>query len=293
MYKNFSYKKIFPVLLFCVTLTTAVFANSWIGLAFIEKKEKKRGVVCSVRDVSGRLTPKYSDRDWIANVSHELRTPVTGIKGAVETVFLYPTLDSEMRNRLLKMVMDECDHMTRIIEDFSHLDRNGTDWRMECFETVGFLDRVYDIIEAEVEKRGHTFIKNYQRDLPMLTGDQGKLQQVLLNILVNAIKYTEEGGRISMDVRKEETGICICVSDNGIGIPQEDMPHLFERSYRAEKAKKMESDGAGLGLAIAKEIIDMHGGKIEIESAFGKGTCVRIFLPYKPKVKKGENKTEV
>lgn len=292
MYQNFSYKKIFPVLLFCVALTTAVFANSWIGLAFTEKKEKKRGVVCSVRDASGRLKPKCSNRDWIANVSHELRTPVTGIKGAVETVFLYPTLDPEMRNRLLKMAMDECDRMTRIIEDFSNPDRNGVDYRTECFETVGFLDRVYDILEAAAEKRGHTFIKNYPRKLPMLMGDPEKLQQVFMNILTNAVKYTEAGGRISMEARKEEKGIWICVSDNGIGIPQEDIQHLFERSYRAETARKMDLDGAGLGLAISKEIVDAHGGKIEIESALGEGTCVRVFLPYKSEVKKGENKTE-
>lgn len=404
MYKKFSYKKVFPIVLFCVALTAAIFANSWMGIAFsfaaavflsydlfsdyirprlkrlgteeyalealimysddavlafdnggkvifmnetarklvssdrafcfsqmlaewnieakdisgkykeslhytlrgvrfgektaevsfaefayIEKNEKKYGVICSLRDVSGCLESEYAIRDLAANVSHELRTPVTGIKGALETVLLYPTLDPEMRNRLLEMAMDECDRMTRLIEDLSHLNRNGTDWRMECFETADFLDRVYDILEAEAEKRGHSFIKNYPQDLPMLTGDQEKLQQVFINLLANAVKYTEAGGRISMEAQKEETGIWICVSDNGIGIPQEDMPHLFERSYRTEEARKAESDGAGLGLAISKEIIDAHEGKIEIESTFGEGTCVRVFLPYK----KGENKTEV
>jgi two-component system sensor histidine kinase VicK len=238
-----------------------------------------------MHDITERYELDKSRREFVANVSHELRTPLTGIKGAVETVLEYPTLDTSLRDQFLGMAVEECDRMTRIVSDLltlSRFDNDGTVWKIETFESTAFLDRVYDVMRTDAKNRGHSFIKNYSQSLPPVTGDKEKLQQVLINVLSNAMKYTEPGGEISLEAHEDKNGIAVFVSDNGIGIPKEDIPRLFERFYCVEKARSSESGGTGLGLAIAKEIMNAHGGEIEIESELGEGTKVRILLPYEP-----------
>ena len=272
------------------TVQDIVFGEKALDITFaefryIEKNKEKRGVMCVMHDITERYELDKSRREFVANVSHELRTPLTGIKGAVETVLEYPTLDTELRDQFLGMAVEECDRMTRIVSDLltlSRFDNDGMVWKLETFEATVFLDRVYDIMRTEAKNREHTFVKNYPQDLPMLTGDKEKLQQVLINILSNAMKYTESGGNILLEAHEEARGIAVCVSDNGIGVPKEDIPRLFERFYCVEKARSSDSGGTGLGLAIAKEIMDAHGGEIAIESALGEGTKVRILLPYEP-----------
>ncbi len=278
------------------TVQDVVFGEKAMDITFaefryIEKNEEKRGVMCVIHDMTERYELDKSRREFVANVSHELRTPLTGIKGAVETVLEYPTLDAELKQQFLGMAVEECDRMTRIVSDLltlSRFDNDGMVWKLETFEATAFLDRVYDVMRTEAKNRRHVFVKNYPQDLPMLTGDREKLQQVLINVLSNAMKYTEEGGEISMEAREEANGVAVCVSDNGIGIPAEDIPRLFERFYCVEKARSSDAGGTGLGLAIAKEIIDAHGGEIDIASEPGKGTSVRILLPYEPLLKNEE-----
>ena len=119
-----------------------------------------------------------------------------------------------------------------------------------------------------------------QDKMPEITGDREKLQQVLINVVSNAMKYTPDGGSIDIVATPASKGIAICVTDTGMGIPKEDLPRLFERFYRVEKARSSDAGGSGLGLAIAKEILDAHGGDIRVESTVGKGTCVFVTLPY-------------
>ena len=275
------------------TIQDIVFGEKALDITFaefryIEKNEEKRGVMCVMHDITERYELDKSRREFVANVSHELRTPLTGIKGAVETVLEYPTLNAEIRDQFLGMAVEECDRMTRIVSDLltlSRFDNDGMVWKLESFEATGFLDRVYDIMRTEAKNRNHTFVKDYPQNLPMLTGDKEKLQQVLINILSNAMKYTEQGGHISIEAHEEPNGVAVCVADNGIGVPKEDIPRLFERFYCVEKARSSESGGTGLGLAIAKEIIDAHGGEIAIESEIGSGTRVRILFPYETLLK--------
>lgn len=250
---------------------------------YIEKNKEKKGVMCVIHDNTSRYELDKSRREFVADVSHELRTPLTGIKGAVETVLEYPTLDAEIRDNFLNMAVEECDRMTRIVSDLlvlSRLDNNRTAWKIETFSASAFLDHLYDVMSVEAKNRDHTFKRKYLPDMPALTGDKEKLQQVLINILSNAMKYTANGGNILMEAHPSEKGIAICVSDNGMGIPEEDLPRLFERFYRVEKARTSDAGGTGLGLAIAKEIIDAHGGEIHVESVSGEGTRVHVLLPY-------------
>ena len=250
---------------------------------YIEKNKEKKGVMCVIHDNTSRYELDKSRREFVADVSHELRTPLTGIKGAVETVLEYPTLDAEIRDNFLNMAVEECDRMTRIVSDLlvlSRLDNKRTAWKIETFSASAFLDHLYDVMSVEAKNREHIFTRKYLPDMPALTGDKEKLQQVLINILSNAMKYTANGGNILMEAHPSEKGIAICVSDNGMGIPEEDLPRLFERFYRVEKARTSDAGGTGLGLAIAKEIIDAHGGEIHVESVSGEGTRVHVLLPY-------------
>ena len=258
---------------------------------YFEKNEEKKGIMCVIHDNTSRYELDKSRREVVADISHELRTPLTGIKGALETVIEYPTLDGEIRDNFLHMAVEECDRMTRIVSDLlvlSRLDNKRTAWKLETFSPNRFLDHIYDVMTAEAKNRSHTFTRNYPENMPEITGDREKLQQVLINVVSNAMKYTADGGKIDISAAPSEKGIAICVSDNGMGIPKEDLSRLFERFYRVEKARSSDAGGSGLGLAIAKEILDAHGGEIRVESAVGKGTNMYIHLPYETLLKNEE-----
>lgn len=275
------------------SLHDVIFGEKAVDITFaefryIERNQEKKGTMCVIHDNTSRYELDKSRREFVADVSHELRTPLTGIKGAVETVLEYPTLDAEMRDSFLHMAVEECDRMTRIVSDLlvlSRLDNKRTAWKIETFSANTFLDHLYDVMSVEAKNREHTFTRKYPAVMPELTGDKEKLQQVLINILSNAMKYTPNGGHIRMEAHATDEGIAICVSDNGMGIPEEDIPRLFERFYRVEKARSSDAGGTGLGLAIAKEIIDAHGGDIHVESVSGEGTRVHVLLPYESLLK--------
>ena len=259
---------------------------------YIEKNEEKTGIMCVIHDNTSRYELDKSRREFVADVSHELRTPLTSIKGAVETVLEYPTLDPALRDNFLHMAVEECDRMTRIVSDLlvlSRLDNKRIAWKPESFSPSAFLDHIYDVMSVEAKNRSHTFTRSYPADMPDITGDREKLGQVLINIVSNAMKYTPNGGHIDLSAAPSADGVVVRVTDNGIGIPSEDVPRLFERFYRVEKARSSDAGGTGLGLAIAKEIIDAHGGIIRVESESGKGTSVFVLLPYHTELDNGEN----
>ncbi len=249
---------------------------------YFERNVEKKGIMCVIHDNTSRYELDKSRREFVADISHELRTPLTGIKGALETVIEYPTLDTEIRDNFLHMAVEECDRMTRIVSDLlvlSRLDNNRTAWKLEAFSPARFLDHIYDVMTAEAKNRNHTFTKSYPEDMPLVTGDREKLQQVIINVVSNAMKYTSDGGVIDLAASPLGAGVEIVVTDNGMGIPEEDLPRLFERFYRVEKARSSDAGGSGLGLAIAKEILDAHGGTIRVESTVGEGTRMIIYLP--------------
>ena len=208
-------------------------------------------------------------------------------RSAVETVLEFPQLDEESKNNFLRMAVEECDRMTRIVSELlvlSRLDNNRTAWKVETFDIGDFCRRLHDIMAVDAGNHGHTLTCNCDEDIPPVTGDKEKLQQVLINILANAVKYTPDGGEIGITAKAEPNFVAITVKDNGMGIPKEDQPRIFERFYRVEKARTSDTGGTGLGLAIAKEIVDAHGGSISLESEPGKGTTVCVRLPYNAKL---------
>jgi len=258
---------------------------------YSEEKDN-RGVMCVIHDNTGRYELDKSRREFVSDVSHELRTPLTAIKGALETIMEYPDLDPEIRKSFLDMAVEECDRMTRIVGDLlvlSRLDNKRTAWKVETFEVPAFLDHLRDVMSVDAKAHSHTLTCSYEPFMPKLTGDKEKLQQVLVNIVSNSIKYTDDGGHIDISATKSDGGLLVCVSDNGMGIPKDDLPRLFERFYRVEKARTSNAGGSGLGLAIAKEIIDAHGGYIRVESEVGKGTKMFVWMPFVTKVANTNN----
>ncbi|MBQ9922062.1 MAG: HAMP domain-containing protein [Clostridia bacterium] len=257
------------------------------------------GYIAVIHDVTEHFELELARREFVANVSHELRTPLTGIKGAAETIIENSDMPPELISHFLKMIVDESDRMTRIVHDLlmlSRLDDNRVSWKISSFSPAELVRNRVEIMQHEARSHNQRLtVEKFRDTIPDITGDREKLDQVLTNIIQNAIKYTQDGGEISVslslknikaaDNLKSGQYILCQVSDNGMGIPEQDIPHIFERFYRVEKARSSEKGGTGLGLAISKDIVLSHGGDISIASALDKGTCVSIYLPLKCSIK--------
>ncbi len=205
--------------------------------------------------------------------------PLTNIRSYAETLAEDDAIDPETSKSFLQVILNEVDRMTRIVKDLltlSRLDYGKMDWKPALFYPAHSLEEVCRAIRLEAQRRRHELLLEIPRDLPSMMGDRERIEQVFINILSNAIKYTPEGGRIIVSADAQNGLLRVTVADNGIGIPEKDIPRLFERFYRVDKARARESGGTGLGLAIAAEIVHHHGGSIGIKSAPGKGTSVSI-----------------
>ena len=263
-------------------------------LRYIEDNASHNGCIVVTHDITSRYELDKAQREFVANVSHELRTPLTNIRGAVETVLLNPDISQENRDFFLNMAIDVSDSMLNILNDLltlSRLDDQRTQWNVTTFDMKQTLCHLCEIMRAGAASHHHTITFDDRAELPLITGDKDRLEQVIINIVSNAIKYTPDNGRI--DIRAipgDDNDIRIQVRDNGIGIPKEDIPRLFERFYRVDKSRTAESGGTGLGLAIAKEIVEAHGGDIEVRSRVGVGTLVTITLPIECHPEGGENR---
>jgi len=250
--------------------------------AFNVEKDKFGGVIVVLQDVTEQQKLDNARREFVANVSHELRTPLTTIKSYAETLLQGALEDRETLEHFLHVINSESDRMTRLVKDLltlSKLDHGKTALNKSKFLLKQLIEEVIDKLDISVKNYGHTLTFTATTDIPEIYADKDRIEQVLINILSNAIKYTPEGGKISVYSGKLYNDVYIKIVDNGIGIPKEDLPRLFERFYRVDKARSRERGGTGLGLAIAKEIITAHEGTISIESEQGKGTEVTIKLP--------------
>ncbi len=222
-------------------------------------------------------------RDFVANVSHELRTPITSIKSYAETLEdAAGSLPEDMEQHFLKVIVNESDRMTKIVQDLltlSKFDAGSYTFEFKRFSLEQSIRDVYSAQRLEAQRHHHEFSLEFKDRLPDICGDRLRIEQVLTNLVSNAIKYTHDGGRISMTAGVKGENVWCTVKDNGVGIPEEDLKHVFERFYRVDKARSRESGGTGLGLSIAYEIVDRHDGTIEAKSKKGRGTSFTVSLP--------------
>lgn len=242
-------------------------------------------------DMAGQLenniedlkTAEQTRREFVANVSHELRTPVTSIRSYAETLEdASGSLDPETEKHFLEVIVNESDRMTKIVQDLLMLSKFDAGSIAFDFEEFSFEKSVSDVYNAqllEAQRHHHDFTLEFKGDIPNIRGDRARIEQVLINMISNAIKYTHDGGRIRITAGRKDECVWCAVRDNGIGIPKEDVARVFERFYRVDKARSRESGGTGLGLSIAYEIVERHKGKIDVQSQKGKGTTITVTLP--------------
>ena len=242
------------------------------------------GVLVVIHDVTEQRRNDQTRREFVANVSHELRTPLTNVKSYAETIISSGSdLPEEMRNKFLGVIVNEADRMTRIVQDLLTLSKFDYGKMEMTFTRFSLKEAVQHVCEAErIDAENHRHALTLaldESDELLVSGDQERIEQVVMNVVSNAIKYTPDGGKIRVSAGRDGKNLFVLVSDNGIGIPEKDLPHLYERFYRVDKARSRQSGGTGLGLSIAQEILNLHNGNIRIESVFGEGTDVRLTLP--------------
>ena len=247
--------------------------------------EQRGGVLVVLHDVTEHRKTEERRKEFVANVSHELRTPLTNVRSYAETIReAGDELSRETENDFLDVVISETDRMTNIVRDLltlSRLDSGRSEMNMARFPFGAAIDAVLRSIELEARRHHHELTRSYPDSLPIIVGDRGRLEQVMLNVLGNAVKYTPDGGHIHVTAGESSTGdkVWMEVADDGIGIPEADRSRIFERFYRVDKARSRESGGTGLGLSIATEIVQRHNGTLSLVDREGPGTTVRLELP--------------
>jgi two-component system, OmpR family, phosphate regulon sensor histidine kinase PhoR len=235
-----------------------------------------RGVVAVFHDISALKQAERIRRDFVANVSHELRTPITVIRGYAETLLSGALADDPERGeRFLGIINNHAQRLSTLISDLlslSELEAGETVMKTESVSLEGAVQQVLQLLEFKTEQKGLTIVIQGLQGLPEVLADRGRLDQVLMNLLDNATKYSHEGGTVTVSGALEGDLVRVWVRDTGVGIPGKDLPRLFERFYRVDEARSRERGGTGLGLSIVKHIVQAHGGSVDVQSTQGEGS---------------------
>ncbi len=255
-------------------------------LAPFSSDQEKGGVLIVLHDVTEQHRNEERRKEFVANVSHELRTPLTNVRSYAETLrSAEGDIPQEMANSFLDIIISETDRMTHIVQDLltlSRLDAGNTEMRFAPFSFRESVENVCRANAMEARRHSHSLTCTLAEDMPEISGDRQRLEQVVTNILGNAIKYTPDGGHIAVTGGGSGRSVWVEVADDGIGIPEKDRDRIFDRFYRVDKARSRESGGTGLGLSIAKEIVERHHGSLRLVPREGRGTTIRLVLPIDP-----------
>jgi two-component system phosphate regulon sensor histidine kinase PhoR len=223
-------------------------------------------------------------RDFVANVSHELRTPLSILRGYIETLLDSPETSLEELSRILRVMERHSKRLDVLAEDLltlAQLESANPHLQLGDIDLSSFFRDVIRDLEKKLANKQLHLLVDVSPNLPPIHVDRTRLQEALYNLLDNAVKYSRERGEIRLSARQRESEIELTVSDDGVGITKEDLPRIFERFYRADKARSPDNvRGTGLGLAIVKHIAQLHGGRVEAESEVEKGTTIRVVLPF-------------
>ncbi len=263
-----------------IPLNECTLFTHWVPLNVDGVRE---GVVAVFHDISDLKKAENMRRDFVANVSHELRTPVTIIKGYAETL-----LDGALKSdpvralRFVEIISNHSDRLANLINDIltlSSLESNEAQLELNPIDVSGTIAKACMLLqEAAVQKNISITNESIGSSLPRIKADQGRLEQVVVNLLENAIKYTPDGGSVRLFTEEAGEYVRVSVADTGIGIPYKDLPRIFERFYRVDEARTREQGGTGLGLAIVKHIVQLHGGNVSVTSQPGQGSIFSFTL---------------
>ena len=241
-----------------------------------------RGAVAVVRDMTEERKLDKMRSDFIANVSHELRTPIAMVQGYSEAIVDDIAQTSEEKKEMATVIYDESLRMSRLVNellDLAKMESGHFNLTIEEVEIEPFLNRIHRKFQGLAKEQNIALVFNIESQEPIYSFDSDRIEQVLTNLIDNAIRHTGEGGTVTVHAQSDDRGIFIEVEDNGVGIPEEDLPFVFERFYKADKARTRGRSGTGLGLAIAKNIVEAHHGVLTVQSKQGQGTTFSFLIP--------------
>ena len=240
------------------------------------------GAVVLFHDITQLKQADKVRRDFVANVSHELRTPLSIVRGYIETLLDNPETSEKELSRILRVMERHSKRLGLLVDDLltlAQLESRNTALQFSDVQLEELFESVIRDWGKQLAEKQLKVIVDLSPDARMIRADETRLHEVLYNLLDNAVKYSRENGEIRMQASPRGHEIVLSVTDNGIGISKDDLPRIFERFYRADKARSRELGGTGLGLAIVKHIAQLHGGRVEAESELGRGTTIRVVLP--------------
>ncbi|HDR7318629.1 sensory box histidine kinase PhoR [Bacillus toyonensis] len=251
------------------------------GAPIIGTNHEWKGIVLVFHDITELKRLEQMRKDFLANVSHELKTPITSIKGFSETL-----LDGAMDNKkfcehFLRIILKESERMQGLIEDLldlSKIEQQGFKLNMETVDMKGLLEDIHMVLDNKAGEKEISLQVNVLKRVSVI-GDPGRLKQIFINLINNAIVYTPAGGVVSVELAEDKYNAYIKVSDTGIGISKDEIPRIFERFYRVDKARSRNTGGTGLGLSIVKHLVEAHHGTITVDSEVGEGTTFTVVLP--------------
>ncbi len=240
------------------------------------------GAVGVFHDITELRRLEQMRRDLVANVSHELRTPLTSVRGFVEAMLDGTIKDEDSKTTYLNIIHRETVRLSRLIHDLldlASLESGKTGWEINAVQVEELISRVITRLQPQLEKQGLTVKKEITGDLPLMLANEDRAEQVLTNLVGNAIQFSPRGESITIGVQAGDGEITISVKDHGPGIPPEELPYIWGRFHRVDKSRSRALGGTGLGLAIAKQIVEAHGGSVAVESTPGQGSVFSFTLP--------------
>ena len=297
--KDNSFEKIFNKLKLNINLEKIIYLENWtssehrltiedkcVNLFFVpfqDENNRQAGLIVVIQDITEHVKLDNMRKEFVADVSHELKTPITSIMGYADTL-LEGEYDKDTQQKFLGVISSEARRMARLVTDLltlSKYDSKKVTLEETEFDLGELTKKCQERLKFEIEKKHQNVECFVTANVPPVSADKYGIERVVLNILSNAIKYSPENGKIKIYVGFVYNDAYIKIIDNGIGISEQDLTRIFDRFYRADKARTREMGGTGLGLSIAKEILDQNKGSIDIRSELGKGTEVIIRIPAK------------
>lgn len=246
------------------------------------ERQEPQGVVLVLHDISEIRRLERVRAEFVANVSHELKTPVTAVKGFAETLLEGALYNSRACEEFVSIIAEEAERLNRLINDLlslSRIESRELMLRLESLELGPEIKQIVDKLKPRFQKKELGLSVAVPGHPVIVRADRDRMEQVLLNLLENSLMYTPSGGHVEVGVQDESNMVVVSVKDTGIGIPPDDLPRIFERFYRVDRARSRKLGGTGLGLAIVKHLVEAHGGKVWVESELGKGSQFYFTLP--------------
>jgi two-component system phosphate regulon sensor histidine kinase PhoR len=251
------------------------------GAPIIGTNDEWKGIVLVFHDITELKRLEQMRKDFVANVSHELKTPITSIKGFSETLLDGALKDQQTAEYFLSIILKESDRLQTLIQDLldlSKIEQQGYQLSIQTCDVKEILEDIKIILQNKSKEKEVEVSVSLPEGLLLIEGDLYRLKQIFINLISNALTYTPKGGSVNVKVKKHDQFVQVIVSDTGIGMKKEEIPRIFERFYRVDRARSRNSGGTGLGLAIVKHLVEAHKGQISVSSKIGEGTTFTVKL---------------